>query len=76
MKMIINIVLKKMGVSVMIVCVCHGVSDRELKSLIAHGTTNLRDIGRKCHAGTDCGVCVRAIRQLTRDRRQGSGKSA
>jgi bacterioferritin-associated ferredoxin len=55
----------------MIVCLCHGVSDRELKSLIDHGSTNLREIGRKCHAGTDCGACVRAIRQLTEQHRDG-----
>ena len=56
----------------MIVCLCHGVSDRKLKSLIDHGARSVREIGEKCDAGTDCGACVRAIHQLTRQRREGS----
>ncbi|MDG1480730.1 MAG: (2Fe-2S)-binding protein [Myxococcota bacterium] len=53
----------------MIICLCHGVSDREVKSLIEHGTTSVRDIGKKCHAGTDCGSCARTIRRLAQARR-------
>jgi len=48
----------------MIVCICHGVSDRELKSLVADGATNLREIAQGCRAGTDCGSCLRDIREL------------
>ncbi|MFT5679682.1 MAG: bacterioferritin-associated ferredoxin [Myxococcota bacterium] len=59
----------------MIVCSCHGVSDRVLKSLIDHGTTNLREIGKKCHAGTDCGSCAQTIRRLTEARRNASSST-
>ena len=53
----------------MIVCICHGVSDRDLKDLIASGATSLREIGQSCRAGTDCGACLREIRQLAQQQR-------
>ena len=49
----------------MIVCICHGISDRELRSLIQQGASSVRDISTQCRAGTDCGACVREIRQMT-----------
>ena len=44
----------------MIVCLCKGVSDRDVRAAIDSGSQTVRDVGRRCRAGTDCGACVGA----------------
>ena len=47
---------------VMIVCVCRGVSDRDVVEAVRGGARTVEDVGRRCGgAGTDCGSCVRHI---------------
>jgi bacterioferritin-associated ferredoxin len=42
----------------MIVCMCRGVSDRDLTEAIRRGARTLDDLSRRCNgAGTDCGGC-------------------
>jgi bacterioferritin-associated ferredoxin len=41
----------------MIVCHCHCVSDREIRSCAREGARDLADVGRACGAGTGCGGC-------------------
>jgi bacterioferritin-associated ferredoxin len=48
----------------MIVCLCHGVSDRTIKSLIAEGAGSVREVSRRCRAGTSCGACRVSIAEL------------
>ncbi|MFL5458673.1 MAG: bacterioferritin-associated ferredoxin [Myxococcales bacterium] len=48
----------------MLVCVCRGVSDRELRDVLARGASTLRDVGRACGAGTDCGSCRDLLRNM------------
>jgi bacterioferritin-associated ferredoxin len=48
----------------MIVCLCHGVNDREIRSSIEAGAGTVREVGTKCGAGTDCGGCKRQIKQM------------
>ncbi|MCB9678643.1 MAG: (2Fe-2S)-binding protein [Alphaproteobacteria bacterium] len=52
----------------MIVCVCHGVNDRALNTVIDSGAQSLREVGDACGAGTDCGQCCRDIVKKLRDR--------
>jgi bacterioferritin-associated ferredoxin len=47
----------------MIVCLCAGVSERELAETIAGGATTVREVGRRCGAGTGCGACKPLIRE-------------
>ena len=42
----------------MIICVCHGVRDREVEAAIDRGAATLDDLATMCGAGTDCGACV------------------
>lgn len=42
----------------MIVCLCHGVRDRDLDAAIASGAATVEEVGRACGAGTGCGACV------------------
>jgi bacterioferritin-associated ferredoxin len=41
-----------------IVCLCHGVRDRDLDAAIADGAGTVEEVGRACGAGTGCGTCI------------------
>jgi bacterioferritin-associated ferredoxin len=47
----------------MIVCLCANVSERELAAVIAAGATTVKEVGRRCGAGTGCGACKPLIRE-------------
>ncbi|MCC6766395.1 MAG: (2Fe-2S)-binding protein [Deltaproteobacteria bacterium] len=47
----------------MIVCLCANVSERELVETITAGATTVKEIGRRCGAGTGCGGCKPLIRE-------------
>jgi bacterioferritin-associated ferredoxin len=47
----------------MIVCLCANVSERELVATIAAGATTVKEVGRRCGAGTGCGACKPLIRE-------------
>lgn len=47
----------------MIVCLCANVSERELVEIIAAGATTVKEVGRRCGAGTGCGACKPLIRE-------------
>jgi bacterioferritin-associated ferredoxin len=42
----------------MIVCLCHGVRDRDLDAAISSGAATVEEVGRACGAGTGCGTCI------------------
>ncbi|HEX7150044.1 MAG TPA: (2Fe-2S)-binding protein [Thermoanaerobaculia bacterium] len=47
----------------MIVCLCRGVSDREINRRIDEGATTLRDLQR-CGIGDQCGSCNSTLRNM------------
>ncbi len=52
----------------MIVCVCKGVNEREIRDRIHSGCSTEESIARQCGAGTDCGSCLPLLRDLLRGR--------
>lgn len=46
------------------ICLCKGVSDRKIRQVIRAGARTMEDIARATAAGTDCGKCLVAIREL------------
>jgi len=46
----------------MILCLCRGVSEREVAEVVAQGAASVAEVRRACGAGTDCGSCVADIR--------------
>jgi bacterioferritin-associated ferredoxin len=48
----------------MIVCLCRGISDREIKLLIRGGARSLEDLRSSCGAGSGCGSCHSQLRTL------------
>ncbi len=51
----------------MIVCLCEGVNDREIRQGIESGCSNVREIGERLGAGAHCGQCRRQLRGLLRE---------
>ncbi|PKN59042.1 MAG: (2Fe-2S)-binding protein [Deltaproteobacteria bacterium HGW-Deltaproteobacteria-14] len=52
----------------MIVCVCEGVSEREVRAAIQRGADNLQALGQACRAGTGCGRCRQHLVGMLRER--------
>ncbi|MDB4930501.1 MAG: (2Fe-2S)-binding protein [Myxococcaceae bacterium] len=48
----------------MIVCVCHGIPCKKIRSVIREGAESVDAVGEACGAGTDCGACRDAIEDL------------
>jgi len=51
-----------------IICVCKGLSDREIEVEIECGNSTEEDVGHSCGAGTDCGSCLQTLRQMLTER--------
>jgi bacterioferritin-associated ferredoxin len=41
----------------MIVCICQGVDECEIRRTVSAGARTVGDLMRRCGAGTDCGSC-------------------
>ena len=50
----------------MIVCVCAGVSTRQLEAVVRGGATTMKEVGRRCGAGAGCGSCKADIRAIVK----------
>ena len=53
----------------MIVCICHGVSDRKIKAIAAEENGNVRRVCNRTKAGTDCGSCRQEVHDLCSESR-------
>jgi bacterioferritin-associated ferredoxin len=47
----------------MYVCLCHGVTEKHLESLISNGCHALPEIQKCTGAGSDCGFCISSIKK-------------
>ncbi|MFK7986599.1 MAG: bacterioferritin-associated ferredoxin [Sandaracinaceae bacterium] len=45
----------------MLICHCHRVNDRVIRSAAEAGARTCEDVGKACGAGTACGGCKPAI---------------
>ena len=48
----------------MLICHCNGVNDRKIRHAVREGADTPDEVGRACGAGTCCGGCSDAIREL------------
>jgi len=51
----------------MIVCLCRGVPEQTIQSVIASGARTVDDVSRICGAGSDCGACYRSLAEMVRE---------
>jgi bacterioferritin-associated ferredoxin len=52
------------NINKMYVCLCKGISDRDIKQLVSAGPCSVEEIMRCTGAGTGCGTCVGEIAEL------------
>ncbi len=56
----------------MIVCLCKGITDADIRRAIAAGATTVSQLGASCGAGTECGGCRPVLYQLLATHRRAS----
>ena len=57
----------------MIVCLCKGVSDREIRRHIKGGCDSRRSIAKATGAGSDCGQCACDLSSMLEEHHQAEG---
>lgn len=48
----------------MIICLCEGISDRDITAAARQGVRTVRELSKVCGAGSGCGSCRRDLRKL------------
>jgi bacterioferritin-associated ferredoxin len=56
----------------MYVCVCHAVTDRDIRCAVAEGCCSLRQLQEQLGVGRTCGRCTRCARETVKDSLQPS----
>ena len=51
----------------MYVCVCHAISDSTLRGSIRSGQGDLKSLMKSCGAGSDCGACVKDLKNIIKE---------
>ena len=51
----------------MIVCLCRGVSERQVETAVTKGAMTVHEVARACGAGSDCGACRHMLSALIED---------
>ena len=60
----------------MIVCHCHGVSDRAIRRSVRSGHASVGAVARACGAGTGCAGCAPLVKQLVLEEREASARDS
>lgn len=53
----------------MYVCICHGITDREIASRIAAGARDVETIRAELGCGATCGSCLSEVQSMLDDAR-------
>lgn len=59
----------------MILCLCEGASDRDLRAEIENGCGSVRELVRRTGAGSHCGQCACDLKRLMAESRFPGGSS-
>ncbi|SCK20031.1 (2Fe-2S)-binding protein [Vogesella sp. LIG4] len=51
----------------MYVCLCHGITDREIRSAVANGATRMSDLAKELGVASECGRCACSANQLRKE---------
>ncbi len=54
----------------MIVCHCHGVTDREIRQSVQNGSRTCADVADCCGAGSGCGGCAPLVAEIVQGERR------
>jgi bacterioferritin-associated ferredoxin len=53
----------------MIVCHCHGVTDREIRTIVQEGARTCADVADCCGASSGCGGCEALVAEIVQGER-------
>ena len=56
----------------MIVCFCRGLSESDLRRVVATGAWTVEDVSAVCGAGTDCGACREVVEDVVAEASDGA----
>jgi bacterioferritin-associated ferredoxin len=56
--------VRRLDLVVVIVCLCHVVTDKQVKAAISDGATSVDDVGERTRAGTGCGGCREEVHSI------------
>ena len=59
-----------MSLALMIVCHCHGVTDREIRSIVQDGAKSCADVAACCGASSGCGGCEALVAEIIHGERR------
>ncbi len=48
----------------MYVCVCYGVTEKQVKEAVEQGAETLKALQTKLNVGTECGKCIKATLEM------------
>ena len=51
----------------MYVCICHSVTDRQIREAVEQGAASLEDLCQTLALGTTCGKCLGCAREVLAD---------
>jgi bacterioferritin-associated ferredoxin len=51
----------------MYVCICHRISDSQIRAAVERGASTIEDVRRELKLGAGCGVCVEFAERLIED---------
>jgi len=54
----------------MIVCHCHGVTDREIRACVQDGARTRDDVADHCGASSGCGGCASVVTEIVQAERR------
>ncbi len=55
----------------MLVCICHGITDRDIDTAILEGASNFKDVSRSLGVGNCCGNCAGYAKDMVQEKIQG-----
>jgi bacterioferritin-associated ferredoxin len=58
----------------MLLCLCHGVSDRRIRRAVRDGATTVGALARATRAGTGCGSCGCDLKRILAEERADRGE--
>jgi bacterioferritin-associated ferredoxin len=70
--MTLTITFNKLGSlqPLMIVCHCHGVTDREIRNTVQCGARNCEEVAEACGASSGCGGCESLVAEIVHSERR------
>jgi bacterioferritin-associated ferredoxin len=54
----------------MIVCLCYGISEEDIRKSIRAGNWTCKDVGMNCGAGMGCGSCCKEICKMVNEEKR------